>query len=366
LVIVLGWILIYANAHGKSIHLPGWVTALQVRFYLLLINRLYLDALALRINHCCACGALWLNASALFPYVMGLAALVALLSAVSLPADLSISRVMQFLLVALVLPLFPLHGLYVAAVARSPAYLAIALALLMPAAGLYGMTEPLRGASAEFLTGIRMLALFGAVYISVKALAEPRVTPLLAYAGVAFYSVFWWHAAGGTVSKEALIYAVSVILVTGGLLLAIFRLQARYGDEAADRIGGLARPMPRFAIVMTSLTMAAIGLPPFGFFSGSVGILLRPPVAFSWELVIIVFTLFAASFYLFRLMQRMLFGPHRTDIPYQDLSRGEGVALSIVLLMLVVIGLLPYGLVDFDALARSHRITMEMTPSWLK
>jgi NADH-quinone oxidoreductase subunit M len=168
------------------------------------------------------------------------------------------------------------------------------------------------------------------------------------------------------VSTQALVYAISVILVTGGLLLTTSRLQARYGDEAVDSIGGLARLMPRFAIVMTLLTMAAIGLPPFGFFSGSVGILLHPPVAISWELIIIAFTLFAASFYLFRLMQRILFGPHRTDIPYEDLSPGEGVPILIVLLMLVVIGLLPYGLFDFDALARRHRTTMEITTSWLK
>ena len=191
-----------------------------------------------------------------------------------------------------------------------------------------------------------MLALFGALYGSLKALAQPRVTPLLAHTGVAFYSVLWWHAAGtGTVSTQALVYAVSVILVIGGLLLTTSRLRARYGGEAVDRIGGLARPMPRFAVLMTLLTMAAIGLPPFGFFSGSVGILLRPSVAISWELIIIVFTRFAASFYLFRLMQRILFGPHSADIPYEDLNRGESVALSIVLLMLVAIGLVPYGLV---------------------
>ena len=49
--------------------------------------------------------------------------------------------------------------------------MAIGLTLLMPAAGLYGMTELLRGVPAEFLTGIRMLALFGALYGSLKALA---------------------------------------------------------------------------------------------------------------------------------------------------------------------------------------------------
>jgi NADH-quinone oxidoreductase subunit L len=366
LFIVLGWILIYANAHGRSIRLPGWVAALQMRFYLFLMNRLYLDALALRINRRCAIGAAWINASTLFPYFMSLAALVAAFSVSSLPANPSLSKLVQFLVVALVLPLFPLHGLYVAAIIRSPGLLAVGLTFLMPAAGLYGMSELLRGLPAEFLTGIRMLALFGALFGSLKALAQPRVTPLLAYAGVAFYSVLWWHTAGiGALSTQGIVFAVSVLLITGGLLLATYYLQVRYGLDTVDRIGGLARPMPRLTILMTLLTMAAVGLSPFGLFAGYAGILLRPPTDVSWELAIIAFTQFAACFYLFRRMQRILFGPHRIDIPYEDLSSGEGVALAIVLLMLVILGLTPYGLFDFDALAQGHRITMEIT-TWLK
>lgn len=352
LLIVLGWILIYANAHGRSIRLPAWVTTLQIHLYLFLMNRLYLDALALRINRRCERATAWINSSALFPYVLGVAALVAILSVSPLPQDLSRPMLVQFLIVALLLPLFPLHGLYVAAVIRSPASVAVVWALLLPAAGLYGVSEVLRGTSSEFLTPMRMLALFGALYGSLKALAQPRVTRLLAYIGVALYSLLWWHAAAiGTVSTRGLIYAVALILASGGLLLATSRLQSRYGDAVVDRIGGLARPMPRFGFLLTLLTMAAIGLPPFGFFSGYVGILLSPPIPTSLELMIIVFTWFAASFCLFRLMQRILFGPHRTDISYEDLSRGESVALVIVLLMLVVVGLAPYGLFDAGALA---------------
>ncbi|HSF57645.1 MAG TPA: proton-conducting transporter membrane subunit [Candidatus Binatia bacterium] len=345
LLIVLGWILIYANAHGRSIRLPAWVTALQVYLYLFLMNRLYLDVLALRINRGCTRAAAWINASTLFPYVVGVAALVAFLSVSQLPQGLSVAKLIQFLIVALLLPLFPLHGIYVAAVTHAPAYMAVVFALMLPAAGLYGMSEVLRGTSAEFLTGIRMLALFGAVYGSLKALAQSRVTRLLAYTAVALYALLWWHTATtGTVSRQGSIYAISLILAGGGLLLAMSRLQTRYGDAAVDRIGGLARPMPRFALLLTLLTMAAIGLPPFSFFSGYVGILLSPPVPTSSELMIVLFTWFAASFSLFRLMQRILFGAHRTDIPYEDLGRGESVALVIVLLVLVVIGLAPYGL----------------------
>lgn len=358
LFIVLGWILIYANAHGRSIRLPAWVTALQVRFYLFLMNRLYLDALAFRVSRWCARAAARLNASLLFPYIMGSTAVIAALSVSSVPEGLSLPKVTQFLVVALTVPLFPLHGLYVAAMVRSRSYIAIGLTLLMPAAGLYGMTELLRGVSAEFLTGIRVLALFGALYGSLKALAQPRMIPLLAHTGVAFYSILWWHAAGtGTVSTQALVYAASVILVIGGLLLTNSRLQARYGGEAVDRIGGLARPMPRFAVVMALLTMAAVGLSPFGFFAGYVGILLHPPADVAWELAIIAFTQFAACFYLFRRMQRILFGPHRTDIPYEDLRSGESFALWIVLFMLVILGLVPYGFFAPSAI-------MEMTVSW--
>jgi len=249
---------------------------------------------------------------------------------------------------------------------RYPGYIAIGLILLMPAAGLYGLSELLHGVSAELLTGVRILALFGALYGSLKALAQPRVTPLLAYTGVAFYSILWWHVTDlGTVSTQALIYAVSVVLITAGLLLITSRLRARYGEEALDRIGGLARPMPRFAILMILLTMAAVGLPPFGFFSGYVGILLRHPVH-SWELIIIVFAQLAACFYLFRLMQRTLFGPQPTDVSFEDLSRGESGVLLIVLLILVLVGLVPYGFFGFAPLASGYRTPGEMTASWIQ
>jgi len=45
LLIVLGWVYLYAQAHGRTVPMPAWVQALRVRFYVLLMNRLYLDAL---------------------------------------------------------------------------------------------------------------------------------------------------------------------------------------------------------------------------------------------------------------------------------------------------------------------------------
>ncbi|MDP2601661.1 MAG: proton-conducting transporter membrane subunit [Deltaproteobacteria bacterium] len=367
LFIVLGWIVIYANAHGRSIRLPLWVNALQARLYLLLMNRLYLDALSLRIGQRFTRMADRLTASRLFPYVVSLTALIAALSVSALPEDLSLPKFGQFLAVASMLPLFPLHGLYVAALTRPRGNMAICFAILLPTAGLYGMIDLLPGMPADFLAGVRMLALFGALYGSFKALVQARMTPLLAYASLSFYSVLWWHIAGTrTLPPQAVVYFSAVVLITVGLLLAWYRVQARYGDLAFDRIGGLARPMPRFATLVALLTMAAVGMPPFGLFSGYIGMLLHPAIEISWDLSIILLTWFAASFYLFRMMQRLLFGPHCTDIPYEDLHRAEIVSLLIMLLILVAVGLLPYGFFESDLLASGYRTTMEMTTSWIK
>lgn len=367
LFIVLGWILIYANAHGRSIRLPRWVNALQVRLYLLLMNRLYLDALSLTIGRRLTRMAYRLNTSRLFPYVISLTALVAALSVSALPEDWSLPKFVRFLVLASMLPLFPLHGLYAAALTRPRSYMAICFAILLPTAGLYGVIDALSGIPAEFLAGVRMLALCGALYGSLKALAQSRITPLLAYASLAFYSVLWWHIASArAVLPEAAVYFSAVVLVTVGLLLAGHFVQARYGDVAFERIGGLARPMPRFAILLALLAMAAVGLPPFGLFSGYIGMLLHSSIEISWELSILMLTWLAASFYLFRMMQRLLFGPHRADILYQDLHRGESVSLMILLLMLVTIGLLPYGFFEFDLMSNGYRATTEMMTSWIK
>jgi NADH-quinone oxidoreductase subunit M len=303
----------------------------------------------------------------LFPYVTAAAAVTSALSVSALPAELSLSQMIRCLTAAALLPLFPLHGIYVAALTRTRGCIAVCLAVLLPAAGLYATRDLLQQMPADFLTGIRMLGLFGALYGSLKALTQSRVIPLLAYAGLSFYSVLWWHIAGtAALHPQAVAYFGAVVLITAGLAAAWCRVQARYGDLVLDRIGGLARPMPHFATLFALLVMAAVGLPPFGLFSGYIGMLLYAAGNISWDLNIVLFTWLAASFYFFRMMQQLLFGPHRTDIPYRDLDGRETVSIIVLLLMLVALGLLPFGSGGSDPLASGYRSALEMTAPWIK
>src|SRR2546425_13236075 len=112
------------------------VTGVQTCFYLFFMNRLYVDALALRLGRGFTRVAHRLDTSRLFPYVAGLIALGLVLPAAVWRGELSADNITLFFVDALRVPLFPLPGGYVAALARLPGYLPLCLALPLPAAGL--------------------------------------------------------------------------------------------------------------------------------------------------------------------------------------------------------------------------------------
>jgi NADH-quinone oxidoreductase subunit M len=278
-----------------------------------------------------------------------LAAIAAVAQAAGPAPDLAGSQIALLALAAVALPLFPLHGVYAFVLTRFPGFAAAGLALLLPLAGLYGAGSVLPELPAGVLSGIKVLALAGALYGSIKALAQARATGLVAYGGLAFYSILWWHlATAGRVMSKDVIFAGAAALVVAGLCLAWQALRTRYGDLALDRIGGLARPMPRFATLVGLLVMAAAGLPPFGLFSGFIALLFDPlnDVASggSVAMVIVLLVWFIASWYLYKLMQRLLFGPHRPDLSYQDLRLAEVAPLVAVLLILLAMGVAPHAL----------------------
>ena len=68
-------------------------------------------------------------------------------------------------------------------------------------------------------------------------------------------------------------------LASSGLLLAWYAIRARYGDIDVRSLGGVAYPMPRFSTLLALLALAALGMPPFGVFTGLVGMLLSPEFA---------------------------------------------------------------------------------------
>jgi len=373
LFVIVGWVALYAKSRGRAIALPGRLAErlgrLQIRFYLFLINRLYLDALALALDRLVMGAVRRLDQSRLFTALCAAAALLPLILMIEPAGRLPAGVIALLALAVLTLPLFPFHGFYIAALTRSSgfwgAYLPVVLAFLLPAAGVYTLSWLPHGLPPELWHGIGRLALIGAAYGSIKALAQFRVRRLTAYAGLVFYSLLWWHlAAAGGGTPQAVVYACAVMLVTGGLLLAWHAVQARYGNLDMERIGGLYQTMPRLGLLLSLLVMAAVGLPPFGLFFGFMEMALHSNVtALSGDLLIVLLTWFGASWYLFKLLQRLLFGPPRTDLIYRDLGGVEIASLVLVLVALIslsVWSVFPNAQPNVDRLTHNTQSVFEL------
>jgi len=249
LFVIVGWIAAYAKRHGQSVYTPNWFKHFRIAWYLFFVNRLYLDNVGLRLNEGVRNIAEVLGRHRFFFPIAAMIALGLAANEMGWRGEWSFEwspeNIVSLFIAVLALPLFPFHGIYIAALTRRTGTLGVVLAFLMPAVGMYGLTVLLPALPPEILRGISLLALCGALYASMQTLVQISVPHRVAYAGVAFYSILWWHIAeSGNLKFTAAVFAGAATLAAGGLLFAWDRIRVRYGDLDLNRIGGLARPMP--------------------------------------------------------------------------------------------------------------------------
>jgi NADH-quinone oxidoreductase subunit M len=227
------------------------------------------------------------------------------------------------------------------------------MVLLFPALGLHSLA-PLAATLPESVVWMMsLLALAGTAYGAVKALAQSRVRLLLAYSSLSFFSMLWWCVVTTrTATPRAALYVGAVGLVMCGLLVAWQIIRTRYGDDVDPQaISGLASTMPQYAVLLSLLALAAMGLPPFGVFAGFMGLLLSSSAAFSAGIIVLVSAWLSSSWYILDLVQRLLFGNRRSDLRYADLLQTELAALVIVVLTLLALGIVPISLFGPDRTA---------------
>jgi NADH-quinone oxidoreductase subunit M len=275
--------------------------------------------------------------------VYGLGALCAGLAAIASPP---VSALASLLACAILLPLVPFHQGYVSALTRLPGSLPPFIVLLLPAIGFHSLAAIIPMVPDVAVSTMTILALVGALYGSVKALAQSRIRMLLAYGSLSFFSILWWFVAvSRTVMPQAVVFLAAVALVTSGLLMSWQVVRTRYGNDVDPQaISGLFRKMPQFAVLFSLLALAAMGLPPFGVFAGFIGMLLAASLTSSVALLVMMVAWLAASWYILDMVQRLLFGRERSDLRYEDLRRPEFASLLIVVLIVIALGVAPASL----------------------
>lgn len=269
-------------------------------------------------------------------------------------------------------PVVPVHTWLPPAHAEAPAPGSAILAGVMLKMGAYGLIriglEMLPGTFAYFAPLVVVIGVVSVIYGALVALAQTDLKRLIAYTSVnhmgyvvlAIGAAAWM--AGDTSAQArtlaingAVLQMVSHGLITGSLFLLAGVLWHRAHSFDLNSFGGLARTMPVYAGAFGFAAFASLGLPglsgfvaEFQIFVGAFGV---SPWAAGLALPGIVLT---AGLFLWTIM-RLFMGPlpARWE-PLTDLDWYERAAIFPLLVLVLLIGLLPWWILAvIDPAART-------------
>ena len=262
----------------------------------------------------------------------------------SLLASLMVSdhiRVLTMLVpLAILWPLLPVQGAFVASVSCLPGTLPSFFAVLLPSLGFHGINHLLPFIPEGVLNLLWMVAIVSALYGSLLAISQDSMDSLLAYAHMALGSIVWWHVSGThSVVPGAVVYLGALSLAICGLLVANQHIRTRFDHLDLTISHGLAHVMPQFSTLFVLFITAAVGLPIFTLFSAFMEMMLGLSSTGAGALLMILLTWLMASWYFPRLMQQVLFGRLSPSIKSgHDLHLDEKVSLILLLVLLVMLG----------------------------
>ena len=259
-------------------------------------------------------------------------------------------------------PLFPFHTWLPPAHTEAPAEGSAILAGVLLKMGTYGFVRiampMLPEAWSRWSGVVLVIAVVSILWGALVALAQPSFKRMVAYTSVNHmgYVLLGLGAVGATGGDPAaktvavtgaVTQMVSHGLITGALFLLAGVMWERRRTYEMDTYGGLASAAPYFSLLFAVAAFASLGLPAlsgfiaeFQIFAGSLG-----PAPFATVSALLGILLTAGM--MLWAIQRVLLG--NQQVPGQgfaDLRRHERMAITPLLALSLVIGVLPRWLLD--------------------
>lgn len=250
---------------------------------------------------------------------------------------------------AIKVPVFPFHTWLPDAHVEAPTGGSVLLAGVLLKMGTYGFLRfamPLfPDAAATFAPAIALLAVIGIIYGSLVSMVQPDLKKLVAYTSVAHLGFVILGIMSGTTQgvMGASLQMINHGISTGALFLLVGMIYERRHTRQIAAFGGLATPMPLYAVLFLMVTVSSIGLPATNGFIGEFLILMGSfkanPVTAALAATGVIF----GAVSMLWMVKKVFFGPvvHEENKTLSDLSFREVAVMAPLIVLIFWIGVAP-------------------------
>ena len=212
-----------------------------------------------------------------------------------------------------------------------------------------------RAVQADWTAVLWVLAALTMTLGNVVAIAQSNLERMLAYSSIAHvgYMLVGLAAGGAAGAGAVLFYLLAYTFTTAGTF-GVITLCVRAGEEAVDvrDYAGLGRRHPVLAFALALLLLSLVGIPPLAGFVGKFylfGAAVR--AGFVWLTVLGVLNSAVAAYYYLRVIVTMYMQEPDGQSASVAPSFAGGLAVTIAVIGVVLLGLMPAPFVDLAQVA---------------
>ncbi|MBI3292984.1 MAG: NADH-quinone oxidoreductase subunit M [Elusimicrobia bacterium] len=270
---------------------------------------------------------------------------------------------------AIKVPAFPFHTWLPLAHVEAPTAVSVILAGVLLKMGIYGLMRVsfpiLPQATVAFAIPLAIIALINIVYGALVSLAQQDLKRMIAYSSINHMGYCLLGIASLTVTgfNGAVLQMVNHGIITGSLFLLVGVLYDRAHTRDMGAFGGLGAKVPVYAGIMTTASLASLGLPGLAGFVSEFLCLLGGFSAFRGITIAAVSGLVITAGFFLLMLKRIFLGPLNPRWnQLTDMDTRELCAVIPLVVLMVFLGVYPNAVLDVMNVTMSQLVQVVKGP----